>query len=84
MNIDKLKEEAAFLRMLLLYILGLVMMFLAGLGTLFLKFIENKADGSIPSGAIVLLVLLKVSAIIFIKIKSNYAKKLNELKEEEN
>ncbi len=64
MNIDKLKEEAVLLRTKMFYILGLIMMFLAGIGSLYGKFIDGKSNGFVLSGVVVLLILLKVSAIM--------------------
>ena len=82
MNIDKLKGDVIILRTKMFYILGLIMMFLAGIGSLYGKFIDGVSNGFVTFGLIVLLILIKILAIIYLKTKDNYYKKLIELQKE--
>jgi len=82
MNIDKLREEAIMLRTRIFYILGLIMMFIAGLGSLYGKFIDGTSNGFVTFGLIILLILIKISAIMYLKTKIDYDKKLLELQKE--
>ena len=52
MNIDKLKEDVIILRTKMFYILGLIMMFLAGIGSLYGKFIDGVSNGFVTFGLI--------------------------------
>ena len=71
MNIDKLKEDVIILRTKMFYILGLIMMFLAGIGSLYGKFIDGVSNGFVTFGLIVLLILIKILAIINTSAKKN-------------
>ena len=81
-RIDKLREEAALLRSKLLYILGFIMMFIAGIGTLYIKLAESNTKGYFLFGIVVLLIMIKISVIIYFKHKALYENKLKELERE--
>ena len=49
-----------------------------------MMFLAAMVDSLILPGAVVLLVLLKMSAIMFLRTRDAYIKKLDELKQEEN
>jgi hypothetical protein len=81
-RIDKLKEEISTYRSKMLYALGFIMMFMAGIGTLYMKIIESDNKIFYAIGAIVLLVLIKISVIIYFRNKNYYEQTLLEIEKE--
>jgi len=81
-KIDRLKEEIATYRAKMLYALGFIMMFMAGIGTLYTKIIESSNKIFYSIGAIFLLTLIKISAIIYLKNKDCYEQALLEIEKE--
>ena len=81
-KIDKLKEEASEIRSKMFYILGLMMMLLAGFGSLYLKIVDGIKNGLIALGMLGILVFLQVCVIIYFRYKEIYKNKLDELEKE--
>ena len=77
-KIDKIREEAINLRTLKFFILSVIIMLLAGFGSLYMKFIGSR-NGLITIGMIIILFVLKLCGIIYYKYDKNYHDKLNEL-----
>jgi len=81
-RIDKLKEEISTYRSKMLYALGFIMMFMAGIGTLYIKIVESYNKIFYAIGAIVLLVLIRISVIIYSRNKNYYEQALLEIEKE--
>lgn len=81
-RIDKLKEEISTYRSKMLYALGFIMMFMAGIGTLYIKIVESDNKIFYAIGAIVLLVLIRISVIIYSRNKNYYEQALLEIEKE--
>jgi len=81
-KIDKLKEEISTYRSKMLYALGFIMMFMAGIGTLYIKIVESDNKVFYIIGAIVLLVLIRISVIIYSRNKNYYEQALLEIEKE--
>ena len=81
-KIDKLKEEISTYRSKMLYALGFIMMFMAGIGSLYMKIIESNNKLPYVIGAIVLLIMIKISVIIYFRNKNYYELTLLELEKE--
>lgn len=81
-KIDKLREEASEIRSKMFYILGLMMMFLAGFGSLYLKLVDGVTNGLIAFGMSGILIFLQICAIIYFRYRKIYRNKLNELEKE--
>jgi len=82
-KIDKLKEEISTYRSKMLYALGFIMMFMAGIGTLYIKIVESDNKVFYIIGAIVLLVLIRISVIIYSRNKNYYEQALLEIEKEQ-
>lgn len=82
-KIDKLKEEISTYRSKMLYALGFIMMFMAGIGTLYIKIVESDNKVFYAIGAIVLLVLIRISVIIYSRNKNYYEQALLEIEKEQ-
>lgn len=81
-KIDKLKIEADVLKGYLFFVLGVMFSSLAGFFGLAIKLIEQKQNVWLIVLLVVLLFLLKVSAIIFLKIKENLKSVLADIEKE--
>ena len=81
-RMDKLREEISTYRSKMLYALGFIMMFMTGIGTLYIKLIESKSKLPYAIGVIFLLVLIRISVIIYSKNKNSYEQTLIKLEKE--
>lgn len=58
------------------------MMFMAGVGTLYIKIVESDDKAPYSIGAVVLLVLIRISVIIYFRNKNYYEETLLEIEKE--
>ena len=82
-KIDKLKAEADEIKGYLFAVVTFVLMLFGGLGALFMKQLEHeKLQSGIVVGVFIVLLLIKISAIIFIKLRGSFSEKLSEIEKE--
>jgi uncharacterized BrkB/YihY/UPF0761 family membrane protein len=81
-KIDKLKTEADILKGYLFYMLGFTLVLMGGFGTLYLKMLDKGLTGGIVVGFVIIALFLKISVIIFIRIKAKLDIKLEEIERE--
>jgi len=81
-RIDRLKEEVSEIRSKMFYILGIIMMLFAGLGSLYLKYVDGNRSSLITIGVFIILILLQLFSIMYHMYKKNYQAKLDELGKE--